>query len=101
VPKPTNFPIFQVITPSQIAKGYVYITSSKIALSQINADSLDILIANEKIFNRRIRLGRVMIPRRVLRENFAPGTPIGIYMISEQELEIKQIEESALNLRDA
>jgi len=100
VPKPTSFPIFQVITPSQIAKGYLYITSSRIALAQINTDSLDVSIANEKIFNRRIRLGRIMIPRRILRENFVPGTPVGIYMISEQELEIKKIEQSALDLRD-
>jgi len=41
-----------------------------------------------------------MIPRRILRENFVPGTPVGIYMISKQELEIKQIEQSALDLRD-
>ena len=97
VPRPVDFPVFQVLTPSQIAKGYLYITMSKKVLSKIDNDDLTVLIANQRIVHRRIRLGRVTIPRDLLQKNFEAGTPVGIYKLSMTEIEIRPIDSSALD----
>ena len=97
VPRPVNFPVFHVLTPSEIARGYLYITMSKKVLASIDTDDLTVVIAGQRIVNRRVRLGRVTIPRELLQKYFKAGTAVGIYKLSMTEIEIRAIESSTPN----